>query len=205
MDFGDIEKALPEIEKAGMIAEASGNFSQKIRNLIQKGDYFLKMGFPNEAKQTAEQMKSLIESGLFQYAIRSYYYLMGRIEFEQKSYARSIDYLEKAKALLPFEYSGWDLRLQIFFALGRAYSDSGQWDKARDEFETIGHLTLGRMYSNNIYVRAFYELGKVYQATGNSTKALEKYKIFLDLWKDADPGIEEVADAKQRLAELEGR
>jgi hypothetical protein len=33
-------------------------------------------------------------------------------------------------------------------------------------------------------------------------KATEHYKKFLTLWKDADPGIAEVDDAKGRLAGL---
>ena len=39
----------------------------------------------------------------------------------------------------------------------------------------------------------------------NRAKAIEHYEKFLDLWKDADPGIAEVEDAKKKLAELKGQ
>ena len=47
-------------------------------------------------------------------------------------------------------------------------------------------------------------LGKIYQQQGNTTKAIESYSKFLNLWKDADPGITEV-DPRKRLAGLKGK
>jgi len=45
-------------------------------------------------------------------------------------------------------------------------------------------------------------LGKIYKQQRDTTKAIEHYKKFLDLWKDTDLGIPEVECARKRLAEL---
>jgi tetratricopeptide (TPR) repeat protein len=49
---------------------------------------------------------------------------------------------------------------------------------------------------------ADYNLGKVYELMGSEANATEHYEKFLDLWNDADPGIAEVEDARERLARL---
>ena len=48
-------------------------------------------------------------------------------------------------------------------------------------------------------------LGKICEQQGQKSKAIEHYEKFLDLWKDADPGIPEVEDAKKQLAALQVR
>jgi hypothetical protein len=49
-----------------------------------------------------------------------------------------------------------------------------------------------------------YDLGVAYEASGWDNKAIEQYEIFLDIWMNADPGLESVEDAKARLARLKG-
>ena len=45
-------------------------------------------------------------------------------------------------------------------------------------------------------------LGKIHEQKGNIAKAIEHYEKYLSLGKDADPGIAEVDDARNRLAVL---
>ncbi len=45
-------------------------------------------------------------------------------------------------------------------------------------------------------------VGKIHEQQGDRAKAIEHYDKFLDLWKDADPGIAEVDDARERLEGL---
>jgi len=45
-------------------------------------------------------------------------------------------------------------------------------------------------------------LGKIYEQKGWEGKAIEHYEKSLVLWRDADPGIPKVEDAKKRLAGL---
>jgi tetratricopeptide (TPR) repeat protein len=50
--------------------------------------------------------------------------------------------------------------------------------------------------------RIDFYVAKIYDRHGNAPKAIEHYEKFLELWKDADPGVAEVEDAKKKLADL---
>lgn len=89
-------------------------------------------------------------------------------------------------------------------SLARTYFQAGDLEKAREEFEKILGLTTGRLYFGDIYAKSFYTLGKIAEQKGDGAKALEHYRKFLDLWKNADPGIPEIEDARTRLAGLKG-
>jgi len=89
--------------------------------------------------------------------------------------------------------------------LARAYQQNGEIDKAIAEYErllTIGPKNPSRALIHPVY---YYRLAKLYDQKGTADKAEENYRRFLDLWKDADPGLPEVEDARKRLAELKSQ
>jgi tetratricopeptide (TPR) repeat protein len=51
-------------------------------------------------------------------------------------------------------------------------------------------------------VKAHYWLGTAYEQSGWTAKAIGQYETFLEIWKDADEGIPEVEDARERLEKL---
>ncbi len=65
-------------------------------------------------------------------------------------------------------------------------------------------MPTGILYWSDIYAKSFYMLGKIHEQQGDTTRAIEHYEKFLSLWKDADPGLPEVEDARNRLAGLGG-
>jgi tetratricopeptide (TPR) repeat protein len=87
--------------------------------------------------------------------------------------------------------------------LGMSYLGSNQLGSAVSVLEKASNVYDGtRGGTAGMGVQCHYYLGKAYEASGWTGKAIEQYETFLDIWKDADEGLESVEDAKQRLARL---
>ena len=136
-----------------------------------------------------------------------YYQLLGEILLAEKSYDEAISALKDAKQMtLPWI---WNTRMifgynfQVTDAiLAQAYKEKGNLDKAIEVYERITDPNPENREGRLIYPMNYYYLALCYEMKGRKAKAIELYEKFLSLWKDADPGIAEVDDARKRLAGL---
>jgi serine/threonine protein kinase/Tfp pilus assembly protein PilF len=199
---GDFEKALEEIEKALTIARETENLSTQRSAHLLKGFVYVHSHQLDEAQKTGDQLDALTQIGSNKKAVRQSYLLKGAIESKKGNFSSAVKLIDDAIALLPFEREFSDNHAIFLETLADTYYRSGDLDKASETYEKIIILTLSRIQNGDIYAKSFYRLGEISEEQGNTAKAIENYEKFLNLWKDADPGIAEVEDAKKRLANL---
>jgi len=93
------------------------------------------------------------------------------------------------------------------FNLARAFDAAGKSDSAVVMFERY----LSTPYwlkidadMDPVRLPAVHErLGQLYESMGNTDKAVQHYRAFIELWKNADADLQpRVADARKRLARL---
>jgi tetratricopeptide (TPR) repeat protein len=119
--------------------------------------------------------------------------------------AKAIELLQVA---VPYELgqprstqTGFFGALYPVFARGQAYLVARQGAEAAREFQKILDRP-GIMIGDPIGVLAHLQLGRAYAMQGDIAKAKAAYEDFLTLWKDADPDIPILKQAKAEYAKL---
>jgi len=198
--LGNDGEAQKEYELASETAFAAKATIYQRFILIWEGFLYARNKSFGEAEKFAAEYKTQLEKTMYQKGIRFYDYLLGIIELKKGNFSKSMQYLDEGLALESFGPLGKSApALEL---LAQAYYESKNLDKAKENYEKILALTYGRLWYGYHYTKSFYMLGKIYEQQGDTAKAIEHYEKFLDLWKDADPRIAEVDDARARLAAL---
>ena len=109
-------------------------------------------------------------------------------------------------ATAPYELGGTAQTLNFFlypiYVRGEAYLAMRQGTAAAPEFrKIIDHP--GLIVNEPIGALARLQLGRAYALSGDTAKAKSAYQDFLALWKDADPDIPILKEAKAEYAKLQ--
>ena len=113
--------------------------------------------------------------------------------------------IELLQAAAPYELGGPPASFTALYPIyvrGEAYLLLHQGSQAATEFQKIlDHR--GIVWNEPIGALAHLQLGRAYVLQGESAKAKSDYNDFLTLWKDADPDIPILKEAKTEYAKLQ--
>jgi hypothetical protein len=124
------------------------------------------------------------------------------IELDGKHPDKAIDLLEPASAYELGQPGPVFGTLYPVYIRGEAYLQQRQGQRAAAEFQKlINHR--GIVANFVLGALAHLQLGRAYAMSGDTVKALAAYKDFLTLWKDADPDIPILKQAKAEYAKLQ--
>jgi serine/threonine protein kinase/tetratricopeptide (TPR) repeat protein len=196
---GHPEAALQELDKAWTSAVADESFGDQRDILLNQGLAYLAMHSIPKAQDVAAKLKALVDQAPNKKLVWYYHFLTGMIELEKKNYAKAVELFRLGVPLLNADA---DEHLLFADAMGTAFYQLGNLDSARQEYEKIISLGVGRLGYGDVYSKSYYWLGKISEQQGKRAEAAERYRKFLELLKNADPGRPEVADTRKRLAAL---
>ncbi len=197
---GNFKEALNVIKEARRIALETEDLTEQKSVLYDQAAILAEMKSANEALQAVNELKRMISKSINQKEMRYYYYLCGLIELAQDDSPSAIKNFHRALSMIPSQYAINNEHALFMDGLAFAYYQAGEIESARLEYEKIKRLTVSRLYYGDIYAKSFYRLGKIYEQQGDQSEAASHYEKFLDMWKDADPGISEVEEARKSLA-----
>jgi tetratricopeptide (TPR) repeat protein len=198
--LGEDDEALNEYGLASEAALAANLTAYQRFILIWEGVLHARHKSFREAEKLAAEYKTLLKETMYKKAIRYYYYLLGSIELEKGNFSKAIQHLNESLTLE--SYGPLGRFAPTLESLASTYYEEKNLEKAREYYEKISALTYGRLWYGYQYAKSFHRLGKICEEQEDTAGAIEYYAKFLDLWKDADPGLAEVDDARVRLAAL---
>ena len=155
-------------------------------------------GDPGQAEELAEELnRQYPTSTLMQnYTLPT---IRAMIEIDRKRPARAIELLQPA---LKYELV-MDSLADVLpaYVRGLAYLQLGDGRKAATEFQKVIDNP-GVVVTSVIGALAHLQLARAEKMTGNVDAARTDYQDFLALWKDADPGLPILKQAKAEYAKL---
>ncbi|MCK7476818.1 MAG: tetratricopeptide repeat protein [Candidatus Moduliflexus flocculans] len=210
---GQLPAGLEAAAKAVKAAEEQGHRLELLVALVLRGAIEARSGDLVAARADAERIRASGGSGLAKAHERAVRFLRGMIASAEGRGTEAAEEFEAMTGLLPRDVPYLDdyprslgvlASLQALF-LHTAAVENEKADRPEAALELYLRLLAlngGRLQHPDFFALSHYAVGRIKQSRGDLEGAGESLTMFLSLWKDADPGLPEVEDAKRRLAAL---
>ncbi len=199
---GDFTAAERSVLLAGRLFEGLNDINIRAKTLGLLGQIQALLGKSDEAGETGERLKRLVDASDCRYLLKHYYLVKGTIARAEGNFASASDFFRTAAEGLPFQHFQVDDQAVFFESRALIAEAAGDADKAIQFNRDILALTSGRLRHGDIYVLSSYRLGKLYLRKNLRAEAAAAFETFLRLSAGADPGSAETTDARAELAAL---
>jgi len=188
------DRATDEIEKSlRAINEVFPNHTE--RNELEIAHTWALAGRIAHAESLLAKYDAVLDT-LDQGMLLSYHVTSGAVAWRKQDFTEASRHIEIADSLVPNNF-------MLRYLLAQIYTDGHRTDDAIPVLENmLTRYSEDRLQYPPFAARIYYLLGTAYQQKGRKEEAAEQLRTFLDIWKNADPGLVEVSDANKRLEEL---
>jgi eukaryotic-like serine/threonine-protein kinase len=193
---GNIEEAKREAY-AGLALDPQSPNMEELAALT-----LARVGDAAEARKLAEEISKRYPQSTL---IQSYWLptIQAQIDLSAKDASSAIMQLRNAAAMEDAVVTSYGNNTCLYpiYLRGEAYLGSDPVDAVAEFQKIVDHP--GLVWNCVTGALAHLELGRAYAAAGDKAKARAAYQDFLALWKDADPDIPVLKDAKAEFAKLQ--
>lgn len=210
---GRSPEGLRAAQEALRSAEERGLHASTLAALYWTGMFEALAGRLDQAKAVVDRLVENGRSGLTKAHERAARCLAGFIAVALNSHGEAVKEFRTAVALLPNDVPYLDdqpylvgpvagTHAAVLYAAAQGFERTGDLKAALDLYQRIFGLNGGRLMHPDLYALSYQAQGRLLEATGDWEGAQRSYAKFLELWKNADPGLPEVEYARARLAAL---
>jgi tetratricopeptide (TPR) repeat protein len=202
LEQGKPEAALAELRTA---VEGTDSDNSRTRSrLTVLGQIYARMGDAASLEDLTRRFRELARPGASPRIVRDLDLFTGLVELERGRYRESAAAFDKAAAAIPPTFPAVAYEPLVYYYLGLAREKAGDAAGAAAAFEEISKEKEYRFLFGDVFPLAVFGQAKAEEALGRRAAALEGYRYFLELWKNADPGRPEIEAARTRLNALTG-
>jgi serine/threonine protein kinase/tetratricopeptide (TPR) repeat protein len=196
-EFGNSDRARQQVASAQALASARDIKILAALALARSGDSV-------QAQKMADQLEkeNPVNAMILNYWLPS---IRASTELHRQNPSKAVEVLEVSRGYdlaSPNPSTGFGsflypayLRGEAFLELHRGGDAAMEFQKFLDHRAVVANCPLGAL--------AHLQLGRAYAMAGDTAKAKAAYKDFLTLWKDADPDIPILKQAKAEYAKLQ--
>jgi tetratricopeptide (TPR) repeat protein len=201
---GDAAAAADQARRSLEAARAGRAGYEIAAAILFQAQVLTETGDPAAAAELAEPSRALASPDGTPRLLRADAFLRGYLALGAGRPEEAAELMDKALALVT-RRDGVDFHTVLYdYSLAAAREKAGDPAGAARLLGKIVDAPGDRLAFEGVFAQAVLGLARLEEKLGDRAAAAEGYRRFLELWKDADPGRPEVAEAKARLAALPG-